>query len=266
MKYEITQGQYMDFLNTLPEVQAATRYPNFNGSNMFDIGFTGSYYTNNKDRVCNYLSINDILSYLDFAALRPITELEFEKACRGKVMYIEEEFVFGTEVLDSLIETLKVLGFTAGTEVINDNPKSNTHYNETTTSIEGGIFSTGTVGPVAAGIYARTTPKTRIRTGATFFGVMEMGGNVSEICVQAHINTIPNGASDPSQYTGIWGDGSLTVGALYNTTGWPVNVNIIRRGGSLVDGAQQMRVSDRSNLNYTNYNERLFHYGGRGAR
>ena len=36
-----------------------------------------------KDRPCNYLSWDDAMAYADWAALRPMTELEFTKACRG---------------------------------------------------------------------------------------------------------------------------------------------------------------------------------------
>ena len=38
--------------------------------------------TDGQDRACNFLNWNDLAAYLQWAALRPMTELEFEKICR----------------------------------------------------------------------------------------------------------------------------------------------------------------------------------------
>ena len=44
----------------------------------------------------NYVSFTDGLAFTDWAALRPITELEYEKAARGPSEPIDAEFVWGT--------------------------------------------------------------------------------------------------------------------------------------------------------------------------
>lgn len=69
MKYEITQQQYCDFLNTLTSSQAITRYYNYNFY-QHDINFNGTqYYTTRQDRPKPYMNYHDLLSYLDWAAL-----------------------------------------------------------------------------------------------------------------------------------------------------------------------------------------------------
>ncbi|MCK5906240.1 MAG: SUMF1/EgtB/PvdO family nonheme iron enzyme, partial [Flavobacteriales bacterium] len=122
MKYEITQEQYVSFLNTLtrdqqnyhtqtdvsgtkpkygrPFVMSKTVSPSFrNGirvANNFSSSTPLEFYCDlNNNNVanepndgqtiaCNYLSWADDAAYSDWAGLRPMTELEYEKACRGK--------------------------------------------------------------------------------------------------------------------------------------------------------------------------------------
>ncbi|MEI8344828.1 MAG: SUMF1/EgtB/PvdO family nonheme iron enzyme, partial [Candidatus Omnitrophota bacterium] len=110
MKYEISQGQYTDFLNSLSRGQENNRV----GSNITaDAPTDGSIYvmssttgisyrntilcpsngngttnsitfsTTRPDRACNWLSWMDLAAFADWTGLRPMTELEFEKAARG---------------------------------------------------------------------------------------------------------------------------------------------------------------------------------------
>ena len=79
MKYEITQGQYCDFLNTIASAAAVNCAYIVNTTGMCHIAFSNIYYGNYPDRAMPFMSYNDLLSYLDWAALRPMTELEFEK-------------------------------------------------------------------------------------------------------------------------------------------------------------------------------------------
>ncbi|MBM4148794.1 MAG: hypothetical protein FJ224_07100, partial [Lentisphaerae bacterium] len=46
-------------------------------------------------RRCSYISTEDIFSYAAWAGLRPMTELEFEKACRGPARAVVREFTWG---------------------------------------------------------------------------------------------------------------------------------------------------------------------------
>ncbi|MFZ4395779.1 MAG: SUMF1/EgtB/PvdO family nonheme iron enzyme [Kiritimatiellia bacterium] len=85
-KYAISQGQYADYLNSLSRAQAAAEYPGAYGINRFTIQCDtnkGVFAADVPGRPCNFLRWNKILNYEAWAGLRPLTDLEYEKACRG---------------------------------------------------------------------------------------------------------------------------------------------------------------------------------------
>ncbi len=267
MKYEITHGQYVDFLNTITSSQQLNRAYIYNYYR-HDIQYDGTeYYTNSIDRVLNYVSFHDLMAYLDWSALRPMTELEFEKACRGILDFVQGEQAWGSGSASDLKEIKTITGATPGIEEPTDS--SNAHIYVTLYTITGGQFSTGggtyaNRGPVAAGIFARQThQQTRIGTGATYYGVMEMSGNVWEQCIQVNTNYLSN---NPSPYTGIWGNGQLTTTGFHNVQNWPNAGYYIYRGGSWMNNSDRARISDRYNRARTDYNTRPYDAGGRGVR
>ncbi len=94
MKYPwITQGQYADFLNTLTVAQARIRYLPHGHGDALEGGGTAvrragkspkyTYSATDPDGKCPWLSWADATAYAAWAGLRPMTELEFEKAIRG---------------------------------------------------------------------------------------------------------------------------------------------------------------------------------------
>jgi len=111
MKHSVTQQAYVDFLNTLDYSRQDARTetsPDVSGYiyNQYrhtiqvqTAGTAGStpavYATDNPWVACGYLSKEDILSYLDWAALRPMTELEYEKAARGPSNPVPNEYAWG---------------------------------------------------------------------------------------------------------------------------------------------------------------------------
>lgn len=199
MKYEITQGQYTDFLNRLPSAHAAARYP---GSTSYrqtiatnEVGF----YTNGApDRALNFLSWRDASAYADWAALRPMTELEFEKVCRGPAAPLPNEFAWGAKTYTELTSESGDVG--SGTETVLP-AGANVNYQ--------GPLS----GPVRAGIYA-TNNSTRARSGAGYYGVMELSDNVHEQAVTVG-NTTGRG------FMGTHGDGFLSAGGDADAPSWP---------------------------------------------
>ena len=107
MKYELTQGQYCNFLNSLLPEQAKLRFnPNiiYNGwkkeayRNTIELK-SGKYVTAHPYRACNFLNYWDMLAYADWAGLRPMSELEFEKSARGPEPAVWREFVWGENEL-----------------------------------------------------------------------------------------------------------------------------------------------------------------------
>jgi formylglycine-generating enzyme required for sulfatase activity len=106
MKYETSQGQYAAFLNQLTAVQAAKRYPfptipaKFSGDGIHTVRKTATGYAASKpDRACNWVSWDDCVAYLDWAGLRPMSELEYEKACRGPLKPVKDEYAWGPGAL-----------------------------------------------------------------------------------------------------------------------------------------------------------------------
>lgn len=100
MKYEPTQGQYADFLNCLPPAKqepndlslAEGYYDNRGTIRKVD----GIYVADKPDRPCNYISWDEGIAYADWAGLRPMTEFEYTKACRGSREPVENEFPWNT--------------------------------------------------------------------------------------------------------------------------------------------------------------------------
>ena len=266
MKYEISQAQYAAFLNTLNTTQASSRYPgNYNSyrNRLYNIGTPPNQYFSDKgDRAQNYLSWHDLMAYLDWACLRPMTEMEYEKACRGPGLSFGE-YPWGTTraVAATTINTSPE----DGTEEISLPTDANSCFgNITFTGGDGGR------GPLRVGIFAKPYSTSRDSTGATYYGIMEMGGNLWERCVAVHNNTVA--------YDGQWGDGYVTSAGDADVTNWflPTTPNnnaasqgVGTRGGGWYYNDYYMRVSNRSNA-YVGWGDepytRDYRLGGRGVR
>ncbi|MCB9234173.1 MAG: SUMF1/EgtB/PvdO family nonheme iron enzyme [Bacteroidia bacterium] len=271
MKYEVSLGQYTDFLNTLSGATAAQRYPGFDNNYRHRLSVSGGQYvTARQDRAANYLNWDDVLSYLDWSALRPMTEMEYEKACKGNGVFGPLAYAWGDA---AYVEALNVTSPENGTETVTD-VNANMHFSGTNINILGGDNATPnlplTQGPIGCGIFARDNTQTRETTGGSYYGVMELSGNVGEPVITTYGTS---GCGSASTYDGIWGDGRLTVGGLWNTANWPVaDFNSIRpngwRGGAWDYSDIYCRVSDRY---YTLFGggqlvNRNRSIGGRGAR
>jgi len=87
MKFpHITKAQYAGFLNTLTEPEAKERYyPGYHGTEIKRSGESPkyTYAASAPDGRCRWLSWADGAAYAAWAGLRPMTELEYEKAIRG---------------------------------------------------------------------------------------------------------------------------------------------------------------------------------------
>ncbi len=141
-----------------------------------------------------------------------------------------------------------------GTETITAPTNANANYNNTT--FTGGDASLGAgynQGPLRGGIFAGSN-STRMSSGASYYGVMDLGGNLKERVV-----TIGNSA-------GLVFTGSEGTGVLNTTTGYEGNANVTGwpgmdaqpqngvdgatgsgfRGGSWADSANYLRTSDRT--------------------
>ncbi len=235
MKYECSQQQYADYLNCLDAASANTRNAaSFPGSaNAYVPPFPTRAFGGNDDV--------DLLAYLDWASMRPLTELEYEKASRGAAnVPIANEYAWGNT---TIVNTSTVLiDPTTESEYA---PGFNVVYNSTLGR------------PLRNGGFASDTTTTRTKTGGSFYGAMEMSGNLDELVVTA-------GSTTGRAYTGLHGDGVLSGTATANVTAWnPAMLGT--RGGSYGSAAAFLPVSMRSYSTPGGLG-RSGTYGIRGAR
>jgi hypothetical protein len=180
-----------------------------------------------------------------------MTELEFEKVCRGTMPRVAGELAWGT----------------ATANYFNSNSVSNPfRANESIATVINGAMIGGlgssipAYGPVRSGVFA-TGSSGRASAGASYYGAMEMSGNLWERVI---ITTNPTGTA----FTATLGDGSLTVLGESNQTSWPspaTAIGVGTRGGDYANTALYARISDRSGV-ATPDALRSYNYGGRGVR
>ena len=267
MKYEVSQGQYADFLNTLTSTQDGNR--SIQGEDDYTTnrgtigGSVGSRTASRPDRACNCLSWADGCAYTDWAALRPMTELEFEKACRGTQGVVTDEFAWGTNtiVVDA---SLTISGDENGTETITTDVSNGAccyGYNQHT----GGD---GGYGPLRCGIFATSSTTTRQQTGASYYGIMELSGNVHERCVTVADEDKNGITTDAGTFDGSHGDGALSTSGDADVSSWPGTDAVgggFRGGCWYDDSASRFRVSNRS-LAAHSKTDRYSSFGFRGVR
>ena len=243
MKYEVSEAQWIGFFNTLRESQKENRdLTDVNHKNSDAVvsrntiswpGGTASATTSAPDRALSYANPADINAYLDWAGLRPMTELEYEKACRGPVFPTAGEFAWGNANIASSDYVLSNDG-ESNEQITNpEEGTGNAFYLDTNGAISG---------PVRNGIFAASAiNNNREETGGSYYGVMELSGNLYERCITV-------GTAQGRNFTGLHGNG--IIGSLGNGTvsGWPTPATgdgYSYRGASWINGANFLRVSDR---------------------
>jgi formylglycine-generating enzyme required for sulfatase activity len=284
MKYEINQQQIVDFLNTLTYDQQKGRLDAWGVGARLPTG-VNNYWNNNQYRQtirvvtagtsnsvpaifdlagnawgayipAGYMNWQDLTSYLDWSGLRPMTEFEYEKACRGTLNPVAYEYPWGTTVINM---------------VDGRNTNTNTVSEGNNTILDGMVHANWDGGSARSG-FAATSSSNRVQSGATFYGIMDMAGNVIEQCVGG------GSGFNYSTFTNANGDGTLTKVGLANVTGWPsdggVQSGTIMKGGSYYFNTGQtsyFQISDRQFYNGTTLNQTISNtkdrsYGGRGVR
>ncbi|MBN3036554.1 MAG: SUMF1/EgtB/PvdO family nonheme iron enzyme, partial [Bacteroidales bacterium] len=259
MKYEISQGQWANFLNLLTPGQAQVRYYQTSSNRYTLSGNAPSIVAAAPDRACNFLSWMDGCAYADWSGLRPLTELEHEKVCRGIAAPVSGEYAWGNTSICSTAYTLANNG--QPNELIT-NPCTNTG--------NASYFTTSyyyITGPLRCGICAASAVnQTRQETGASFYGVMELSGNLSE-------RTVTLGNIAGRSYTAIHGNGMLSAEGHADVENWPGMQGVVIsgaegsgfRGGDWSYAADYLQVSSRYNAAYA-YTDRNYNSGFRCGR
>ncbi len=234
MKYEISHGQWIDFFNTLGDTQKIARditSSNFNGKNSDSVfkrnavrwlssGDATMVNGREHDRACNFISWMDLCAYADWAGLRPMTEFEYEKACRGPLSPVDDEYAWGNT---TIVAAGTISGTENGTETI-ATVGANCCYND-------GTFNNGDggKGPLRCGIFA-TSSSDRTESGAGYYGAMELCGNVWERCVTV-------GNTQGLNFIGSHGDGTLTDVGNATNSDWPGIDSDVSNGVTGSDGS-----------------------------
>ncbi len=267
MKYEISLGQFLDFLNS---ANGAAGSPALHGYTTPVGGrnpVTGNYpfyTTTTPNRACGGISWAGLLAYLDWAALAPMTELEYEKLCRGLNSPVAGEFATSTT------------SFTDINTLISDGTPMESTDTTTFHTTPINVGNDGNhLGPYRVGFATTANTTLRVQTGGSYYGAMELTGNVAERAV-----AIWNSAthSDVSNYNGSHGDGEIS-GSGFSDQGWPAQSTVganedfaAVRGGAWNMLANQAMVSYRgwSFVGTRNTNSGFFGraagLGGRGVR
>ena len=241
MKYEATEGQYVDFLNMLTTAQATARFPNAFGSFGNTINNTGTppdiYTTNAPERACNSVGGFHFVAYADWAGLRPMTEFEWEKTARGNLGAVPDEYAWGSANIHGAAYTITNAALA---NEATSNPGAGTSGNAIYTT------TTTVLRPYRAGIFAGSlaTP-TRVQAGAGYYGAMELTGNVDE-------HTITPGSPTGRAFTGNNGDGALDATGNANVTSWPTTgLPLTGKGGNfaLTNTVSQLTISGRRSAN-----------------
>lgn len=299
MKYEVSQGQYRDFLNALTRTQQAQRIshtavgayaggwnydgvqvqedvtPRFQPANRVGVRVvadpgndnpyvfacdlnpsTSPYNSVNQSDDGEWVSMGmlswmDLAAYLDWAGLRPMSELEFEKACRGDAYPLAYDYAWGDNSV-------------ASADDITDGGTSD---ESCQTNGANAVFDNipFVQGPMRQGVFA-TNNTDRSKAGASFYGIMELSGNVAE-------RTVTVGTAAGSNFTGVHGNGTIGIDGNATQINWPGALNGIVvgadgigfRGGDWFSGGFNINVSDRTDA-ITVSIIRSFNFGGRGVR
>lgn len=290
MKYNLNQEQYVSFLNKLTRTQQANRIsttivnnfmstvtstaaplnrngvrlvedagaplPRFYANDLNNNGI-GNEEDDGQGIACNFVSWGDLVAYLDWSGLRPMTDLEFEKICRGPRFPIPNEFPWGTATVknDGVRYVLNNPGTPdEGIESGYATGEGNAIYIETRAAAPDD-------GPMRVGILAAHPANSRRMTaGASFFGVMDMAGNMQERIVSIGLNA-------GRTYTGRHGDGRLTATGFADIPNLSASdaEGIGFRGGSWNSVVAFIRTSNRYAATLVRA-PRLSTRGGRGVR
>ncbi len=250
MKYELTSQQFVDFLNSLTRKQQQSMveadisgdeiknyYVKTNSEeehlrNAIVVAKKGNgtaepvrFYTYAPARTVNFMSWSNIAAIGDWTGLRPITELEYEKAARGPGEPLVNELAWGVSMEDAekigRVQTFDgadgsgyekkvpqqgvvnacfgggIAPFDVGKKTVPDNP--------------------GFEGPVSGEIFENSQPEgvpERINTGASYYGVRNLSGNVWERCITL-------GHQLGRAYDAQHGDGALDDEGFANVPNWP---------------------------------------------
>ncbi len=265
-RYEVTQGQYADFLDALSPAQAAARAPgpaDFRGSGRplpdnyrYTVMRQNDRWRSGQPRwSMNWLSWSDGAALADWAGLRPMTELEFEKAARGAAPAVPGEYAWGTTNI------VAIRGF----DGIDGSGSERALPADANTSWSPAPNDRPLLGPYGAGLLADRA--TREGRGESYWGVADLSGNLVEMAVSAGL---PSGR----RFVPWHGDGRISESGEADVADWPRieprggafgAFGFGYRGGDFYNPERDLRISSRNVATFGGA-RRLFGLGFRAVR
>lgn len=264
-KYEISQGAWADFITALGADAAEGLYPGLTTGTLPQelkyrrsglVAQNGTLVSaSGSDRAMGGLRWADLLAYLDWAGLRPLTETEFEKACRGPLRPMAKEFAWGT-TLAQTPDSLSQDGTPA------EHPAHVILPGAGWANFARPVGQPYPGGPVRQG-FAAHAASDRVEGGFGYWGCAELSGNVWEMCVRVQ---------SQSPFDSTAGDGHVSQEGRATQPSWEAVAPIVRGGAhtSLLFNDtnypfRDLAVSDRFYQDY-DCTQRRSTTGGRGAR
>lgn len=170
---------------------------------------------NGGNIACNFLSWSDGLAYLDWSCLRPMTEMEYEKACRG-AKFVRAEMAWGEKY-----------GISANEKGLkNQFAPDEMAVDETSCYLETGKAPW----VMRVGGFAKDSTR-RNQSGATYYGVMNMSDNLWERCV--NVSTAEGRSFVPQEGDGQLdanGDAGVFKDIYTDESCWPTDAGAGFRG------------------------------------
>jgi formylglycine-generating enzyme required for sulfatase activity len=186
MKYEVSQGDYVKFLNSLGSHDASIHYPGGmpeyrqqGGSIKLE---DGKFVADRPDQRMLFWHWDDMMAYTDWTALRPYTEFEFTKAARGPSDPIPGEYAWNTNRLTQMSRRI-------------DSRDQRMKMNRDISLSE-------------------MTDQNREIFGASYYWVFDLSGSMWE-------KVITVGDSVGRAFTGQHGDGIIDGNGFANVEEWP---------------------------------------------
>jgi hypothetical protein len=202
-KYEMTEQQYADFLNTLTSTQITTLGVAGSGITLS----SGQYFSSTPNKACNNATATRLFAYADWSGVRPMTFTEFNKASYGP-QQAGQGYAWGNSELPSGYYTTIA---------------TNVGYLATSTSTRTGPYGNG--------------------SGSSYYGVMELTGSATEPIVRLNFTAFNslngNGILTSSGITDVntWNSNEM-IGFVDCDMSYGDGANIFNRGFRYVRSAE----------------------------
>lgn len=159
-KYEMTEQQYADFLNTLTETQIS----NLGVAGTGITPTNGQYFSSTPNKACNNATAARLFAYADWSGVRPMSFLEFNKASYGPLQPVAHGsgYPAGSGYPDS---------WGSPSPEVNWRPIGGTAHD--------------------AGLFANSTTM-RTQAGASYYGILELTGSATEPLVKLNYTSFTN--------------------------------------------------------------------------